>query len=616
MELRRYFAIIAAYRWHLVIPTIVAALIALAATYAISARYVATAVVQIIPDDTEPRAVTLRPQDGPGVVATGFRDPTELLAQGVIETLGSRAVAQHVAETLELSKAAEPQGWDAFKSGVRGVFDDAWAVLRYGFVAHKDRDAAITDVVERSVSAELVRGSYYMRISGSWRDPETAAQMANTAVQSILLHTREVASASAAEQRQFLDNQVDAARLRVNTAREAVLAYSRENVITGETIRLAVNALEEARASLRQSDLELADARSRLNATQLQLAATPKESTAQQFTQGVITGASDATVSSSAPNPVYLGLQTDIANLEQQSAALAAGHGLNTSDLQARNDAALADVRARLTTIQNQISEKGISDIVYDSLKDQGFALQRELAALEARQAQELSALNAQHEASLADARSRLEIARRQLQETNPALTSVQTIDGSPTGNSVEQRTIGPNTLYLELQSRVNTLEQEVSGLEASHVRLQAAVTDRSQNLRDLTAKDGQLAALDQELTLASDEYGRRTSQLYEAMLEEARPIAQIRLIDPAVAPLYPASPLKILWVAIGALAGLLAGMFYTFIHYNADISLRSGREAARALRLPMLAEIPVLPAMPSGRVIVLPTSVQRKDES
>ena len=98
---------------------------------------------------------------------------------------------------------------------------------------------------------------------------------------------------------------------------------------------------------------------------------------------------------------------------------------------------------------------------------------------------------------------------------------------------------------------------------------------------------------MNQELVLASDTYSRRTADWYNALLEEARPVALIRLINPASAPVYPAYPIKIFWALIGAAAGLAVAVVLVFMRYNTDISLRTSAEAEAALALPLLALVP-----------------------
>jgi uncharacterized protein involved in exopolysaccharide biosynthesis len=355
MELRRYLSILGAYRWPLILIPAIAALIALGATYVISQRYVGTALVQLIPEQVEPRTISLRDQEGGSNVALGLKDPTELLSQSIIESLSSHEVAARVTADLKLNELPPPQGWDAFKSQARQLLDDAWALLRYGYVTHKPIEDATIDRVGQSLDAELVRGSYYMEVYASWRDPQTASSMANAAVDAVLQHAREVASASAAEQRKFLEAQRLEAKKQVDAARTALLDYSSGNtVVQGASIGAAVVALDQARAALRQNELALIDARQRLARAKLQNSEIPPD-VVTQITSNQPGPSTSMTSQTTSPNPVYQSLQDHVAILAQEIAALETRVGQPGSTSQ--DDQALAEARSRLAQAQQQLAD-------------------------------------------------------------------------------------------------------------------------------------------------------------------------------------------------------------------------------------------------------------------
>jgi uncharacterized protein involved in exopolysaccharide biosynthesis len=531
MELRRYLSILGAYRWPLILIPAIAALIALGATYVISQRYVGTAVVQLIPEEIEPRTISLPNQDGGSSTALGLKDPTELLSQSIIESLSSHEVAARVTADLKLGDLPPPQGWDAFKSQARQLLDDAWALLRYGYVAHKPTEQATIDRVGQSLDAQLVRGSYYMEIYATWRDPQTASTMANSAVQAVLQHARQIASASAAEQRKFLESQRLEAKKQVDTARTALLDYSSSNtIVSGVSVGSALVALDQARAALRQNELALIDARQRLALARQQSDAIPPE-VVTQLTSEQPGPSSSSTSQTTGPNPVYQSLQDRVATLAQ------------------------------------------------------------DVAALETRQGQAGS--TSQDDQALAEARRRLDEAQQQLANTSSTIETIQSSSSQSEDLRREESSSSPNPIFQSTQRDALMLEQEVAGLDSQTTRLQADVTAREQDVKTLTLSDGRLQALNQELALASDTYSRRTTDWYNALLEEARPVAPIRLINPAGVPVYPSYPIKIFWALIGAAAGLAVAVVLVFMRYNTDISLRSSAEAEEALALPLLALLP-----------------------
>lgn len=533
MELRRYLAIVAPYRWLLVVVPLVAALVAFAASYAVKPRFVSVAIVQLIPDEIEPQTVSLRSQDGPSTVALGLRDPTALLAQGTIESLGSREVAQIIVDDLGLAPAPPPTGWEAAKAAVRGAAQDSWTWLRFGYIARPSPQGALTEAVSGAVQADLIRGSYYMQLAATWDDPHAATDLANASVTALVTHSRRVAAKAAAERRRFIEAQMTEAKRRVDDARRRLLDYSGANgVVAAESVRAALAGLDADQASQRENERALSEARRRQAVAQEQLAAAAPTAESVQTAEGRLAPAGGS-VRATAPNPAYAALQTRVAELRQEVGGLEAGLAELPEGQRAERDRALAETRQRLA------------------------------------------------------------VAEGQLRATSPTVQTVQTTDGAASQSSSTTRTTAPNPLQQTLQERVYALGQEVAALEARQAGLAGAVRARDQLLRQLTAQDGQLAALSQELSLASEAYARRTAQWYDALFEEARPIAQIRLVDPAVAPLYPAYPIKITWALIGAVTGLLLAVGLIFLRHTTDVAVRSSADAEAALDLPLLTVLP-----------------------
>ncbi|MBC8159736.1 MAG: hypothetical protein H7Z42_00835 [Roseiflexaceae bacterium] len=595
MELRKYWGIAAAYRWPLILAPLIAALVALGATYVVSQKFVGIATVQLIPEEIEPRTVTLRAQNGPDALAIGLKDPTELLAQGVVESLGSHEVAELVADDLELKDLPPPSGFAALKSQVRGLLDDLWAFARFGYVAKKPNADAAVDRVSQAIDAELVRGSYYVQIYAAWNDPQTASSMANAAVDAVLVHSRAVAAKSAQEQRVFLEAQRAVARRQVDTARAAVLQYSAANsIVTGDSLRSAVIALEQSRVDLRQNELTLIDARQRLALARQQLESTSANLVSESTTVGASAPSSGSTTRTTSPNLVYQSLEERIAILAQEVVALESRQNQTASEVGAQTELALVDARQRLATAEQQLGQPDLTELVRDQLKTQAFALQQEIAALEARRNAANASQQTQHDIALVEARRKLDEARQQIAATSPTVDSVQQTVVRGASQNGQQTSSTPNPVYQSLLRDVQIQEQAIAALEPQQLGLQNALTTREQELRALTVSDGRLTALNQELGLSNDSYTQRTSEWYSALLEESRPVTPIRLIDPAVVPLYPVAPIKLYWALIGAAAGLAAALIYVFVRYSTDVSLRSASEAEEALTMPLLAVIPL----------------------
>lgn len=533
MELRRYLDLIAPYRWLLVIAPLLAAVVAFGATYAVQPRFTSVAVVQLILDEIEPQSITLRSQDGPSTVALGLRDPTELLAQGIIENLRSREVAEIIIDELGLTPPPPPTGWSAVTATLRNAGQDLWSWLRYGYVARPNERAAMAEAVSKAVQANLVRGSYHLHLAASWENPQVATDLANASARALVTHARRVAAKADTERRLFVEAQMLESRRRVDEARRTLLDYSGANgIVASESLRTMLASFETSLSAQRENERAISEARRRQTVIQEQLQAVVPTTQSVQTAEGSTTPAGGA-VRSTVPNPAYQTLQSTIAGLRQEIAAL----------------------------------EVGLADGPAES--------------------------RAERERSLAEMRQRLSVAEGQLRTTNPTLQTVQTADNVAGRNSSTTTTTSPNALYQSLQERLTTAQQEVASLEARQAQLVQEVRQNDQALRQLTARDGQLAALGQELSLASEAYSRRTAQWYAALFEEARPTSPIRLIDRATPPLYPVYPIKVIWALIGAATGLLLTVGLIVARHATDLAVRNPADAATALDLPLLTVLP-----------------------
>jgi len=596
MELRSYLTIMRRYWPPLVIIPLIAALIGLGASFVLAPRYVSVATVQLIPDGADPRTLTVRNQEGASNLVLGLRDPTELLSQGLIETVRSRQVVEMIVDDLQISQAPPPQGLAALKAQLIGFVYRAWAILRFGYVAQgSERDAAVARVAN-ALKAELVRGSYYMKISATWNDPLVAAEVANAAIDAIMRRSNQIANQAAAEQRLFLEGQVADVRLRVAESRQALLALNATSgVIGGVSLEQALNAREAAREALRKHELDLAATSAQLQAALVVLAETPPQIVTDRTVAGSTSSDSGAFIEMTSPNPVWDTASQNVQQLEQEVAAIETREWFAESEFKASIQTQLADARRRLQiAYQQQRPPNKLSPLIKDILREQVLVLEQQVAALESMLSLSFEEMKLRNAGLLADARQRLMIARQQLVGIPTVVQSSQRLPATSNSASSSTETSAVNPVYQELQQQTALLAQQESALQTLESRLAGQLAAREGEVIRIIGQDGQLATLNQELTLASDLYARRTTQLFEAMLDEVRPLSQIREIDPAAPPPYPQQPIKYLWTLIGLAAGLVVAMIVVFVRHNTNLALFSADEAQAVLELPPLAVMPI----------------------
>ncbi|MEO8633434.1 MAG: hypothetical protein ABI466_08730, partial [Chloroflexota bacterium] len=193
-----------------------------------------------------------------------------------------------------------------------------------------------------------------------------------------------------------------------------------------------------------------------------------------------------------------------------------------------------------------------------------------------------------QNEIALVDARERLAEVEAELWVT-PQLQTVTTSTGT-----ARTSTVSLSPVFVALRDRVSAARQDVAALEARAAKLEADTQARESNFRTLLIHDSALSAMNQDLALANEGYSRVARDLALARAEIARAVPEIREIDRAVAPVYPAFPVRVQFALIAALAVLLFAMIVLFAGYSTDTVLRSPAEAEAALAdLRLLAVLP-----------------------
>src|SRR6202022_418590 len=103
---------------------------------------------------------------------------------------------------------------------------------------------------------------------------------------------------------------------------------------------------------------------------------------------------------------------------------------------------------------------------IYGSLQDRINTLNQQIAALEARQGQAALTSRSQNDAALAQARTQLATVEQQLQTTPAELTTEQRTDNSAADPSSTSTTTAANPIYVGLQDRANQLRQDIAVLQ------------------------------------------------------------------------------------------------------------------------------------------------------
>lgn len=156
-------------------------------------------------------------------------------------------------------------------------------------------------------------------------------------------------------------------------------------------------------------------------------------------------------------------------------------------------------------------------------------------------------------------------------------------------------RQITLNPLHQDLAAQAIRLEVERQALQARETALSAAAAAYAGDLKRLPPKEVELARLTRNLKVAEETYLLLSGKLQEARIAEASIVGDLRIVDAAVPPATPVRPRVRLNTLFGALLGLMVGAGAAFLSESLDVTFKTAEEAARYLRLPLLAAVPLV---------------------
>lgn len=179
------------------------------------------------------QAVASAPTENVPRAPVPFAATTTIVMNDLVQLSGTREIAERVARRLDLHNIGE---------------------------------------VQSSISASILRDTDIIRIEASAADPDMALAIANTASDELIRLFRETNSQAASNRRQFVEQQLEQARQRLEVSDRAILA-ARQNPSNFEgapgsivsSYFSALTALDDAHRSLRETDQRLAAVNARLN---------------------------------------------------------------------------------------------------------------------------------------------------------------------------------------------------------------------------------------------------------------------------------------------------------------------------------------------------------------
>ena len=249
--------------------------------------------------------------------------------------------------------------------------------------------------------------------------------------------------------------------------------------------------------------------------------------------------------------------------------------------------------------------------------RDRQLALERSLKDASLSTLIELRVPTASNDTAKASAAEQLERAEVSLEEMRSTLTEQhpdvvtlkQTIAELRKRKATDAaRQVEPTTAGVADQlrrSRVEELRAELTGVErqiaqktAEEERLRTVLLSYQQRIEDAPTRETELAVLTRDYDTLQQTYRALLAKKQESAIAanlERQVGGHFKVLDPPRLPEEPFAPNRTRLYAVGVVAGLAIGVFFAAIIEYFDRKLRTKEEVRLALRLPVLAAIPLV---------------------
>ena len=155
--------------------------------------------------------------------------------------------------------------------------------------------------------------------------------------------------------------------------------------------------------------------------------------------------------------------------------------------------------------------------------------------------------------------------------------------------------------LQIEIQKLLRSVETEYNVAKTREATLQANVNELRRESRTLNERESQALALQREKESTDELHSAVVKRLKETGVAAALEANNVRVVEPATPPTFPARPRKQLIWMLSVVAGLALGGGVALLAESLDNRVRSPEDIERAVGLPVLGIVPVFSSKRDG---------------
>jgi succinoglycan biosynthesis transport protein ExoP len=245
----------------------------------------------------------------------------------------------------------------------------------------------------------------------------------------------------------------------------------------------------------------------------------------------------------------------------------------------------------RLNT-ESQIRALDRRDRLENELSDAGSAAQTTGVAMSPREAQ------------LDTLKTELIMLRQSFKDSYPEvirlkaqIAALAKPDAQPAKSSDDDAPVPePKT---RVSQALRQVESEITALREEESRLRAAILSYEQRVENVPRRQEEFETLSRDYTAAKERHDTLMKRYEEAQLasslERQQQTEQLRILDPALPPRYPAAPARLRLVAAGLIFSLVLAVSALFAAEQLDTSFHTVEDLQDTVRGPMVFSIPLI---------------------
>jgi polysaccharide biosynthesis transport protein len=148
--------------------------------------------------------------------------------------------------------------------------------------------------------------------------------------------------------------------------------------------------------------------------------------------------------------------------------------------------------------------------------------------------------------------------------------------------------------IHQQLQKALSNAESERAVLLAREKGLQQAMSGYESDVIGTNRKELQYAILERDLKTNQELYNTLLAKVKEANITDEITRTNLRIVEPAVLPLDPVKPRRVLNLFLSVVLGLAAGVMLAFFLEYLDQTVHNKEEAQDRFHLPVLSQVPI----------------------